>query len=60
MAKPGTFGLYEVTLELNSSAPTNTFSQLTVFQSWYVSNIVTLPVKALPEPEEETTAADVQ
>lgn len=53
VAKPGTFGLYELTLELNSGAPTNPLSQLTVFQSWYVSNIVALPVKALPEEEEE-------
>ncbi len=59
VAKPGTFGLYEVTLELNSSAPTNAFSQVTVFQSWYVSNIVTIPVKALPEPE-TPPAANVQ
>ncbi len=58
VAKPGTFGLYEITLELNSSAPTNALSQLTVFQSWYVSNIVTIPIKALPE--EKPPAADVQ
>ena len=57
VAKPGTFGLYEITLELNSSAPTNALSQLTVFQSWYVSNIVTVPIKALPEEKPE---ADVQ
>lgn len=60
VAKPGTFGLYEITLELNSSAPTNNLSQLTVFQSWYVSNIVTIPVKALPEPPAPETAASVQ
>ncbi|MCZ2153918.1 MAG: hypothetical protein LC114_08480, partial [Bryobacterales bacterium] len=53
VAKPGTFGLYEVTLELNTGAPTNDLSQLTVFQSWYVSNIVTIPIKALPQPEGE-------
>lgn len=57
VAKPGTFGLYEITLELNSSVPTNALSQLTVFQSWYISNITTIPTKALPT-EEETPAAD--
>ncbi|MDX2151672.1 MAG: hypothetical protein SFV54_13120 [Bryobacteraceae bacterium] len=41
---PGTFGLYEVMLELNNDIPTNPFTQLTIAQSFQVSNIVTLPV----------------
>jgi DNA-binding beta-propeller fold protein YncE len=57
VAKPGTFGLYEITLELNSSVPSNSLSQLTVFQSWYVSNIATIQTKALPEETPTETAA---
>lgn len=56
VAKPGTFGLYEITLQLNTSVPTNDLSQLTVYQSWYVSNIASIRTVALPEeedPEEE-------
>jgi len=53
IAKPDTFGLYEITLIPPTSAPTNNLSQLTVYQSWYVSNIVAVPTKALPEEEEE-------
>ncbi|HBY59686.1 MAG TPA: hypothetical protein DEH78_07670, partial [Solibacterales bacterium] len=41
---PGTFGLYEVMLELNNDIPTNPFTQMTIAQSFQVSNIVTLPV----------------
>ena len=42
--KPGTVGVYEVHLELNSGQPTNPLSQLTIAQSDKVSNIVTVPV----------------
>lgn len=42
--KPGTVGIYEVHLELNSDLPTNLLTQLTIAQSYYVSNIITLPV----------------
>lgn len=42
--KPGTFGIYEVVLELNSDIPTNPLTQLTIAQNIYVSNIVTIPV----------------
>ena len=42
--KPGTGGIYEVHLELNSDLPTNLLTQLTIAQSYYVSNIITLPV----------------
>jgi len=42
--KTGTFALYEVHLELNSSQPTNPLTQLTIAQDIYVSNISTIPV----------------
>lgn len=53
VAKPGTFGLYEITLESNTGLPTDPLSQLTVFQSWYVSNISVLPVQLLPDDDDE-------
>ena len=40
----GAVGVYEVHLELNSDLPTNPFTQLTIAQDVYVSNIVTIPV----------------
>ncbi len=42
--RQGTVGLYEVHLELNSDLPTNSKTQLTIAQSFFVSNIVTIPV----------------
>jgi uncharacterized protein (TIGR03437 family) len=42
--KNGTFALYEVHLELNSSQPTNPLTQMTIAQDIYVSNIATIPV----------------
>jgi uncharacterized protein (TIGR03437 family) len=42
--KGGTVGTYEVIIELNSDIPTNDFTQLTIAQDIYVSNIVTIPV----------------
>jgi uncharacterized protein (TIGR03437 family) len=42
--KPGTVGIYEVVLELNSDLPTNHQTQLTIAQDIYVSNIVSIPV----------------
>jgi len=42
--KPGTIGIYEVHLELNSDIPTNPKTQLTIAQSYYVSNIIAFPV----------------
>jgi hypothetical protein len=42
--KPGTVGIYEVHLELNSDLPTDPFTQITIAQDVYVSNIVTFPV----------------
>ena len=41
---PGTIGIYEVQLELNSDLPTNSLTQLTIAQSFQVSNIITFPV----------------
>jgi uncharacterized protein (TIGR03437 family) len=43
---PGTIGLYQVLLELNSTLPTNPLTQITIAQGFYVSNIVTFPVQA--------------
>jgi hypothetical protein len=42
--KKGEIGVYEVYLELNSDIPTNPFTQLTIAQNIYVSNIITFPV----------------
>lgn len=42
--KPGTFGMYEIVLELNSDLPTNPFTQMTIAQDLFVSNIVTVPI----------------
>jgi hypothetical protein len=42
--KQGEVGIYEVHLELNSDLPTNPFTQLTIAQDVYVSNIVTFPL----------------
>jgi uncharacterized protein (TIGR03437 family) len=43
---PGHVGLYQVVLELNSSMPSNPYTQLTIAQDIFVSNIVTLPIVA--------------
>jgi hypothetical protein len=42
--KPGAIGIYEVHLELNSDLPTNPYTQVTIAQDVYVSNIVTFPL----------------
>jgi len=42
--RPGSIGLYEVVLELNSDLPTDPATQLTIAQDIYVSNIVTFPL----------------
>ena len=42
--KPGTFSLYEIDLELNSSQPTDMLTPLTISQDVYSSNVVTVPV----------------
>ena len=41
----GQIGIYEVQLELNSDLPTNLLTQLTIAQSFQVSNIITLAVQ---------------
>ncbi|MEO7651115.1 MAG: IPT/TIG domain-containing protein, partial [Bryobacteraceae bacterium] len=53
--KQGQVGIYEVHLELNSDLPTNPFTQLTIAQDIYVSNIITFPVFN-PRPPDETVA----
>ena len=40
----GTVGMYKVILHLNPDLPTDPYSQLTIAQDIYVSNIVTLPI----------------
>jgi len=42
---PGSVGIFQVQLELNSDLPTDPLTQLTIAQFLYVSNIVTFPVK---------------
>jgi len=42
--QPGSVGVYQVLLHLNPDLPTDPYSQLTIAQDVYVSNIVTLPV----------------
>jgi uncharacterized protein (TIGR03437 family) len=43
--RPGSIGLYEVHLELNSDLPTNSATQLTIAQDIYVSNVITFPLR---------------
>ncbi|MFN0169699.1 MAG: hypothetical protein ACKV22_25020 [Bryobacteraceae bacterium] len=50
--KQGEVGIYEVLIELNSDLPTNPFTQLTIAQFLYVSNIITFP---LVNPNPTTT-----
>jgi hypothetical protein len=47
---PGTVGLYKVVLELSTGVPTNPYAQMTIAQSIYVSNIVTIPIVAPTPP----------
>jgi hypothetical protein len=42
--KPGTIGMYEVKLQLDTSLPTNPNTQMYIAQSFATSNIVTIPV----------------
>ena len=41
---PGTTGVFQVVLQLNSSMPTDPLTQLYIAQDIYISNIVTIPV----------------
>jgi uncharacterized protein (TIGR03437 family) len=43
--RPGLIGLYEVHLELNTDLDTNPRTQVTIAQSFQVSNIVTFALK---------------
>ncbi len=52
--KVGAIGIYEVVLELNSSISTNPLAQVTISQSIYSSNIVTI---AVVNPTAPTVAA---
>lgn len=52
--RPGSIGLYEVILELNSDLPTDPATQLTIAQDIYVSNIVTFPL-VNPNPPATTS-----
>jgi hypothetical protein len=42
--KPGSVGIFEVVLELNSDLPTDPATQVTIAQDVFVSNIVTFPL----------------
>jgi hypothetical protein len=41
---PGTFGLYEIHVELNAGQANNSYTQLWIGQDVYISNIATVPV----------------
>ncbi len=42
--KVGEVGIFQIDLELNADLPTNPFTQCTIAQDVYVSNIITFPV----------------
>jgi uncharacterized protein (TIGR03437 family) len=42
--KPGSVGLFEVALQLNSDMPTDPLTNLYIAQDVYISNIVTFPL----------------
>jgi uncharacterized protein (TIGR03437 family) len=44
---PGTVGTYEVLLHLNGSLPSNQYTQLTIAQQRFISNVVVFPVYSL-------------
>jgi uncharacterized protein (TIGR03437 family) len=48
--EPGLIGIYRVLIELNSDLPSNPQTQLTIAQSFQVSNIVSFPLR---NPREE-------
>jgi uncharacterized protein (TIGR03437 family) len=41
---PGTVGVFQVDLHLNNGLTTNPYTSLTIAQSTFVSNVVTIPV----------------
>ena len=50
--RKGTVGVYEVHLELNADLPTNPKTNVTIAQSFQVSNIFTIPL-VNPNPDAE-------
>ncbi|MCC6587090.1 MAG: hypothetical protein IT168_10395 [Bryobacterales bacterium] len=48
--RPGSIGLFEIALELNSDLPTDPAMQVTIAQDVYVSNIVSVPIVNLNPP----------
>jgi uncharacterized protein (TIGR03437 family) len=54
---PGTFGTFEVDLHLNGSLTTNPYTSLTIAQSTFVSNAVTIPVGSPAASQSSTTSA---
>jgi hypothetical protein len=44
---PGSVGLYEILLHLNSGLPSNVYTQVTIAQNTFVSNVVVFPVYSL-------------
>jgi uncharacterized protein (TIGR03437 family) len=51
---PGTVGTFQVDLHLNSGLTTNQFTALTIAQSTYVSNSVTIPVTSVVQVPQST------
>jgi uncharacterized protein (TIGR03437 family) len=51
---PGTVGTFQVDLHLNSGLTTNQFTTLTIAQSTYVSNSVTIPVTSVVQGPQST------
>jgi uncharacterized protein (TIGR03437 family) len=49
-------GVYEVHLQIDSSLPTNTLTQLYIAQNVFTSNIVTIPVVASVAPSSSSSA----
>jgi hypothetical protein len=52
----GLIGIYQIVLEVNSTIVTNPFTQVTISQDIYTSNIVTIPVYQ-PNPNAAAVAA---
>ena len=40
----GMVGIYQIVMEVNATVPSNPFTQFTIAQDIYTSNIVTIPV----------------
>ncbi len=62
--KPGMLGVFEVQLQLDPTLPTNPLTQLYIAQSFFTSNIVTIPIvspsdQAALSAEDEAGAARI-